>query len=112
PVNAIKTQIHGTHDGLTQGILSTLTDERGDGALSRLLTESLLHWCLKMMGRHPRKSRKATRTYETICLYVQENFQANISRESVADHFGLAPNHVSRLFRHEGQTSFREYLNS
>jgi YesN/AraC family two-component response regulator len=30
---------------------------------------------------------------------------------SVANHFGLAPNHVSRLFRREGQTRFSDYLN-
>ncbi len=111
-VSAIKTHVHGAQDALTQSILSTLTDEPGNAAFSRLLTESLLHWCLKLMRNPLGKSRKANRTYESICLYMQENFQTNISRESVADHFGLAPNHVSRLFRHEGQTSFRDYLNS
>jgi len=39
-------------------------------------------------------------------------FQTNISREGVADHFGLTPNHVSRFFRQEGRTSFSDYLKS
>jgi AraC-like DNA-binding protein len=41
----------------------------------------------------------------------QENFQIAITRENVANHFGLAPNHVSRLFRREGQTRFSDFLN-
>ena len=36
----------------------------------------------------------------------------DLSRESVARHFGLAPNHVSRLFRQHGQMRFHDYLNS
>ena len=37
-------------------------------------------------------SRKAARTYESICLHIQENFQITITRKSVANHFGLASN--------------------
>ena len=44
-------------------------------------------------------------------MYVQENFQSPITRESVAQHFGLAPNHISRLFRKEGFMRFNDYLN-
>jgi len=64
---------------------------------------------LKSPQKHP--PRKAIRTYESLCLYVQENFQAAITRESVAQHFGLAPNHVSRSFRKEGFMRFNDYLN-
>jgi YesN/AraC family two-component response regulator len=42
---------------------------------------------------------------------VQENFHSPITRESVAQHFRLAPNHVSRLFRKEGFMRFNDYLN-
>ena len=42
---------------------------------------------------------------------MQENFHSPITRESVAHHFGLAPNHVSRLFRKEGFMRFNDYLN-
>jgi YesN/AraC family two-component response regulator len=42
---------------------------------------------------------------------VQEHFQKSITRESIAEHFGLAPNHVSRLFRKEGLMKFNDYLN-
>jgi len=116
PVNAIKTHIHGAYDGITHSILTALTAfavDRSHGPLDRLLVESLLHSCLRLF-RAPAldRPRKAIRTYESICLYMQENFQTPLSRESVAEHFGLAPNHVSRLFRREGQVRFSDYLNS
>ena len=115
PRKAIKTHIHGAFDGVTHkilGALMILPPERSTGPLALLLIESLLHSCLRSL-RTPssHSSRKAARTYESICLYLQENFQINLTRENVAGHFGLAPNHVSRLFRQEGQTRFSDYLN-
>ncbi|HVH88859.1 MAG TPA: AraC family transcriptional regulator [Terriglobales bacterium] len=115
PVSVVKTHIHGARDGLTHNLLSalmTFAADRSTGPLSHLLTESLLHSCLRLLRNSPsHHSRKAARTYESICLYIQENFQHPLSRESVAEHFGLAPNHISRLFRHEGLMRFNDYLN-
>jgi len=115
PVSVVKTNIHGAHDGLIHNLLSALTTfaaDRSTGPLTHLLTESLLHSCLRLLRSTPsHHSRKATRTYESICLFIQENFQHPLSRESVAEHFGLAPNHISRLFRQEGSMRFNDYLN-
>jgi AraC-like DNA-binding protein len=115
PSCALKASVHGGYDVPTHSILAALqamAADRSRGPLSRLLTESLLHAFLRLLKaplkHHP---RKAIRTYESICLYVQENFQSPITRESVAQHFGLAPNHVSRLFRKEGLMHFNDYLN-
>jgi AraC-like DNA-binding protein len=115
PVSAVKTHIHGAYDGLTHNLLSALmvfAADRGEGPLAHLLTESLLHSCLRLLKTpNAPQARKATRTYETICLYVQENSQLPLTRESVAEHFGLAPNHISRLFRQQGLMRFNDYLN-
>jgi len=115
PTSALKTSIHGAYDGVTHAILSALMQfatENAKGRLPALLIESLLHSCLRLLkAPQNHRSRKATRTYESICLYVQENFQRAISREAVAQHFGLAPNHVSRLFRQEGLMGFNDYMN-
>ena len=115
PASALKTSIHGAHDGLTPTILSALmlfATETTKGPLANLLTEALLHSCLRLLKAPPtHRSRKALHTYESLCLYVQENFQRSISRDTVAQHFGLAPNHVSRLFREEGKMHFNDYLN-
>jgi AraC-like DNA-binding protein len=115
PATAVKASVHGGYDVPTHSILAALTVLAADhtkGPLARLLTESLLHASLRLL-KSPQKQRprKAIRTYESICLYVQENFHSSITRESVARHFGLAPNHVSRLFRKEGFMRFNDYLN-
>jgi len=115
PSTVMKASVQGGYDVPTHSILAALmvlAADRARGPLARLLTESLLHACLRLL-RSPQKRtpRKAIRTYESICLYVQENFGNPITRESVAQHFGLAPNHVSRLFRKEGLMRFNDYVN-
>lgn len=115
PPTAMKVSVHGGYDVPTHsvlGALMVLAADHSKGPLARLLTESLLHACLRLL-KSPQKQRprKAIRTYESICLYVQENFHRPITRESVAQHFGLAPNHVSRLFRKEGFMKFNDYVN-
>lgn len=115
PATALKASVQGGYDVPTHSILASLrvlAADHSKGPLARLLTESLLHACLRLLKspqKHPQ--RKAIRTYESLCLYVQENFQSPITRESVAQHFGLAPNHISRLFRKEGFMRFNDYLN-
>jgi len=115
PSVVMKASVNGGYDVPTHSILAALmvlAADRSDGALARLLTESLLHACLRLLeSPQKQRPRKAVRTYESICLYVQENFQNPITRERVAQHFGLAPNHVSRLFRKEGLMRFNDYLN-
>jgi AraC-like DNA-binding protein len=115
PTTALKTSVQGGYDVPTHNILASLRALAADhskGPLTRLLTESLLYACLRLL-KSPQKHhpRKAIRTYESLCLYVQENFQSPITRESVAQHFGLAPNHISRVFRKEGLMRFNDYLN-
>lgn len=115
PPTAVKASVHGGYDVPTHSVLAALmvlAADHSKGPLARLLTESLLHACLRLLKAPQKQSpRKAIRTYESICLYVQENFHTPISRESIAQHFGLAPNHVSRLFRKEGFMRFNDYLN-
>jgi AraC-like DNA-binding protein len=112
---AVKAHVHSGYDVPTHSVLAALmvlATDHASGAFARLLTQSLLHACLRLL-KSPRKQapRKAIRTYESICLYVQENFHRPITRESIAGYFGLAPNHVSRLFRKEGFMRFNDYLN-
>lgn len=115
PSTVLKSSVHGGYDVPTHSILAALmvlAADHAEGELVEYLIQCLLYACLRLL-KAPRsiRTRKALRTYESICLYVQENFQNPISRESVAAHFGLAPNHVSRLFRREGLMNFNDYLN-
>jgi len=115
PATALKASVQGGYDVPTHSILASLRALAADhakGPLARLLTEALLHACLRLLkSPHTPRQRKAIRTFESLCLYVQENFQSPTTRESVAQHFGLAPNHISRLFRKEGLMRFNDYLN-
>jgi AraC-like DNA-binding protein len=115
-LEAIKTSVPGAHDAISRHILQALASSAIDapnGRLNRLLVESLLHACVRLLTQEtPHPQRKATLTYEAICLYVAENFQnRSLNRESVAERFNLAPNHVSRLFAVEGATRFNDHLN-
>ncbi len=117
PLDAVKTSVHGAQDGVTRNILQALitsaVDGRGD-RLDLLLVESLLHGCVRLL-RHvePHRHRKAALTYEAVCLYVDEHFQnPDLNRETVADRFGLAPNHISRLFAVAGPARFNDHLNT
>jgi AraC-like DNA-binding protein len=115
PPTAVKASVQGGYDVPTHSILAAmmvLAADHSKGPLARLLTESMLYACLRLLkSPQTQRPRKAIRTYESICLYVQENFHRPITRENVAEHFGLAPNHVSRLFRKEGFMKFNDYLN-
>ncbi len=113
--HAIKTSVPSAHDALSRNLLNALgamAGEKPGGALPRLLVEALLHSCLRLL-RAPegRKPRKAMRTYEMLCLHVQENFQHELTRQSVAERLGIDPAHVSRLFRREGLMRFSDYVN-
>ncbi len=112
PSRALKVTLNPL-EGLTQHVLSALTTLAANPQppLDRLLAEALLHACRQMLENPAeRPARKAVRTYEAICLYVQENFQSPLTRESVAQYFDLNPNHVSRIFRREGYMRFSDYL--
>jgi AraC-like DNA-binding protein len=112
----LKTSVHGAHDSVSRNVLQALVASAMDGHQTRLnamLAETLLCACVRLL-RHvqPPPLRKAMLTYESICLYVAEHFQDHgLNRESVAAHFGLAPNHISRLFAVEGSNRFNDHLN-
>jgi AraC-like DNA-binding protein len=113
PTSALKTTLSPT-DSLVQNVLNALAalaPKPRAGPLGRLLAESLLHACLRLLrSPAPPHPRKAARTYETLCLYVQENFQSPLTRATVARSLGLTPNHISRVFRREGALRFSDYL--
>lgn len=112
---AVKTSIRGVNNPVTQNLLAALVHmaaESEKGPLAKLLVESMLHACLSALtSSNAPRQRKATRTFELLCLYIHENFQLPLTRESVAARYSLSPSHVSRLFRTEGLIHFNDYLN-
>ena len=56
------------------------------------------------------KGQKSRATFEAARHYVMEHFADPIGRETVADHLGVAPRHVSRLFVRFGEDGFAQFL--
>lgn len=50
--------------------------------------------------------------WQAICEYIMEHWaESNLSREQLADHFHVHPNHVSRIFKSYGKTKYISFLN-
>ena len=114
PAGAVKANFHRPLAGPASGILDALSDlppPAWDKPTAGLLVDAMLFCCLDLLSDpEPSPGGKANRTFQNVCLYVQENLQFPLSRDSVARHFRLSPNHVSRLFRSEGLMKFTDYL--
>lgn len=47
---------------------------------------------------------------EDVCVYLQNHYQYDITRESVARQFGISPSYLSRIFQVQGHMTFSSYL--
>jgi AraC-like DNA-binding protein len=47
---------------------------------------------------------------EAACAFLQRQHQYDITRQSVARHFSVSPNYLSRVFQDQGRMTFRSYL--
>jgi YesN/AraC family two-component response regulator len=47
---------------------------------------------------------------EDVCVYLQNHYQYDITRESVARQFGISPSYLSRIFQLQGHMTFSSYL--
>jgi AraC-like DNA-binding protein len=47
---------------------------------------------------------------EEVCVYLQNHYPYELTRESVARQFGISPNHLSRIFQMQGHMTFTNYL--
>lgn len=68
--------------------------------------------CVEELVQQP-IAKPASRTMallEDIRVFLQSNYQYEITRDSVAQHFGISPNHLSRLFQTHGHMTFSSYL--
>ncbi|HTW95811.1 MAG TPA: helix-turn-helix domain-containing protein [Tepidisphaeraceae bacterium] len=112
PKAAFKTHFHRPPVGLVSSILDAMghvPHTADSAATARHLIQALLRGCLNLLDE-PNPQGKANRSFHAICLYLQENFHSPLTRSAVARHFGLSPNHVSRLFRAQGLMKFADYV--
>jgi AraC-like DNA-binding protein len=69
--------------------------------------------CVENMLKAPAAATDAGRTqslFENLCIYLQNNYQYDISRDSVARQFNISPTHLSRIFQTRGHMTFSSYL--
>jgi AraC-like DNA-binding protein len=58
----------------------------------------------------PEAENRGQSFFERVCVYLQGNYQNDITRDSVANLFAVSPNHLSRVFHRHGHMTFIDYL--
>lgn len=103
-------QISGPGEKIINTIIELRTQQEDFEAYPQLI-EALLGVCRNMVAEaKPVKKSRETILFDEICTYLQENFQYEITRSTVARHFNFTPNHLSRIFKQEGAMRFIDYL--
>src|SRR5580700_1973786 len=59
---------------------------------------------------HDQAASRTQALLENVCVYLQNHYQYDISRETVAQQFNVSPTHLSRLFQTHGHMTFSSYL--
>src|SRR2546428_13370885 len=68
--------------------------------------------CVRELFLHPTAGTNgsASSLLEDGCVFLQNHYQYDITRESVAGQFGVSPNSLSRIFQQQGHMTFSSYL--
>lgn len=91
--------------------LNILGKEQQQAPMDAHLVQSLLSYCQNMLVNPVKGARnRVENLYQSICIYIQENFHRPINRDSIAIRFNITPNHLSRLFRQQGHTRMADYI--
>ncbi len=113
-LNSKKYSLQRPLTGPIPHILNALGELQAAGAASEPFEELVrcLIWCVEDLLRQPvaPTSGRALKLLEDIRVFLQSHYQYEITRDSVAEQFGITPNHLSRLFQTHGQMTFSKYL--
>ena len=91
--------------------LSSLARESNKQPMDELLLQALLQYSKTMLEAPVEKSHSRVQdVYQGICIYIQENFHRQITRDSIASRFSISSNHLSRMFRQQGHMTLAEYI--
>lgn len=99
PIPKILEAIQEVHDG--GGPVAALAELAR--ALLSCVHEGLLHPSAET-------TCPARSLLEEMCVYLQNHYQYDITRESVARQFGISPSYLSRVFQVQGHMTFSNYL--
>ncbi len=79
--------------------------------MDELLLQALLQYSKTILDAPVEKSQSRVQDlYQGICIYIQENFHRQITRDSIATRFSISSNHLSRLFRQQGHMTLADYI--
>lgn len=96
---------------ITRSLAELQNDDHTATLCSRLLLQSVIEYTLILMRAHVEAGVSHSKyLFQNICIYIQENFHKQISRDSVASRFHISPNYLSKLFAAHGKLGFSEYL--
>ncbi|MGD8111586.1 helix-turn-helix domain-containing protein [Vibrio sp. TRT 21S02] len=91
--------------------LSSLAKESHKKPMDELLLQALLQYSKSMLDEPVTQSHnRVTDLYQGICIYIQENFHRQITRDSIAERFSISSNHLSRMFRQQGHMTLADYI--
>ncbi len=113
-LRAEKIAVYRTIGGPTDKILEVILElrrQREAFAAFPQLVEALVGCCrITIEEGHLSDEGQSRYLLDDMCIYLQQNFQYEITRNSVAKQFNISPNHLSRVFRQEGSMKFSDYL--
>ncbi len=102
--------ISGPVPHLLIAIAEALAEDEASPALTDLVRALICCVESRLRQAVPRVGGRALTLLEEIRVYLQSHYQYEITRDSVAEQFGITPNHLSRLFQTHGRMTFSNYL--
>lgn len=91
--------------------LSSLAREETKKPTDELLLQALLQYSKTMLELPTSQPHNRVQDlYQGICIYIQENFHRQITRDNIAERFSISANHLSRLFRQQGHMTLADYI--
>jgi len=102
-------------NGPLQLMVEAMASHRDDADPSsldaRLLAQAILEYARRLIANPaPEEDRQSSAFFRAACLYIDENFDKLITRDTVAAHLKISPNYFSRVFREQGAMTFSDYL--
>ncbi len=91
--------------------LNALASEPRKAPMDEYLLLALMSYSQSIISDPVRSTKKRSEDlYQGICIYIQEHFHHTITRSSIANHFNISPNHLSRIFRKQGHITLASYI--
>jgi AraC-like DNA-binding protein len=108
---AIPTPVNGPIPHIVEAMLELQTVREPVAAFPEL-TRALLRCVQRFAYESPAQEpeSRGQSFFERICVFLQGNYQNDITRDSVAEQFEISPNHLSRLFHTHGHMTFIDYI--